>query len=73
MVMSRSGTRGCSGPARGEARGGKAKVGAVIPEVLGPQPYISGSMPPTHTSARSAGTGKVVGIRAQWEALPSQL
>lgn len=52
---------------------GRPRWGAVIPEVLGPQPHISGSMPPTHPSARSAGTGKVVGIRAQWEALPSQL
>lgn len=73
MVMSRSGTWGCSGSASGETRGGKAEVGAVIPEVLGSQPHISGRMSPTHPSARSSGTGKVVGIRAQWEALPSQL
>lgn len=47
---------------------GKAEVGAVVSEVLGPQPHISGSMSPTHPSARSSGTGKGVGIRAQWEA-----
>lgn len=34
VVVSHSGTWGCSVPASGEARGGKAKVGAVIPEVL---------------------------------------
>lgn len=52
---------------------GKAEEGAVISEVLGPQLHISGSMSPTHPFARSSGTGKAVGIRAQWEALPSQL
>lgn len=34
VVASHSGTWGCSVPASPEARGGKAKVGAVIPEVL---------------------------------------
>lgn len=73
MVVIHSGTWGCSVPASGEARGGKAKVAAVIPDSWIPQPHISGSMYPTHPSAMSSGTGKVVGIRAQWEALPSRL
>lgn len=47
--------------------------GAVIVETVDPQPHMSSSMSLTCPSARSAGTGKVVGIRAQWEASPFQL
>lgn len=56
-----------------EARGGKAKE-SVVQEALDPQPHIWQHV--SHLplcSARSSGTGKVVGIRAQWEVLPSQL
>lgn len=56
-----------------EARGGKAKEsGSRGPGPPAAQIWQHVSHLPL-CSARSSGTGKVVGKRAQWEVLPSQL